>query len=159
MTGISFFLSWCFTSTETIRLITDGGRWGKREIIYLSLHCYHQNDSYIEVGRNESRFNVLLIVRDKVKRQCPQPTTFSKRRERRSGFEPKPFFLTILTPYRWAKPAHPPEFPARDNEVLKNNNKKTKKKTKQTDSCFTANSFHHKLEVILFLTKLTPSLP
>ena len=24
---------------------TDGRRWGKREIIYLSLHCHHQDDS------------------------------------------------------------------------------------------------------------------
>ena len=37
--------TWCITSTETIRLIRDGEkwgeevwRWGKREIIYLSLH-------------------------------------------------------------------------------------------------------------------------
>ena len=35
-------------STETIRLIRDGEkwgkgvwRWGKREIIYLLLHCHH----------------------------------------------------------------------------------------------------------------------
>ena len=31
-------------------------RWGKREIIYLSLHCHHQNDSCIKVGRDESHF-------------------------------------------------------------------------------------------------------
>ena len=44
--------AWCLTSTETIRLIRDGEkwgkgvwRWGKSEIIYLSLHCHHQNDS------------------------------------------------------------------------------------------------------------------
>ena len=41
-------------------------RWGNREIIYLSLHCHHQNDSCIKVGSNESHFNVSLIVRDKV---------------------------------------------------------------------------------------------
>ena len=32
--------------------------WRKREIIYLSLHCHHQNDSCIEMGSNESHFNV-----------------------------------------------------------------------------------------------------
>ena len=46
-------LTWCLTSTETIRLIKDGEkvgkgvwRWGKREreSMYLSLHCHHQND-------------------------------------------------------------------------------------------------------------------
>ena len=52
-------------STETTRLIRDGEngrkwdwRWGKREIIYLSLHCYHQNDFCIKVGSDESDFNV-----------------------------------------------------------------------------------------------------
>ena len=41
-------------------------RWGKREIIYLSLHCHHQNDSCIRVGSDESHFKVSLIVRDKL---------------------------------------------------------------------------------------------
>ena len=49
--------------------------WGKREIIYLSLHCHHQNDFCIRVGGDEIYFNVSLIVRDKVARQCPQTTT------------------------------------------------------------------------------------
>ena len=58
--------------TETIRLIRDGekgeGVWrcGKREILYLLLHCHHQNDSCIKMGSDESHFNVSLIVRDKV---------------------------------------------------------------------------------------------
>ena len=33
-------------------------RWGKREIIYLSLHCHHQNDSCIKMGSDETHFNV-----------------------------------------------------------------------------------------------------
>ena len=48
-----------------MRLIRDGenggkGVWrlGKTEIIYLSLHCHHQNDSYIKMGSDESHFNV-----------------------------------------------------------------------------------------------------
>ena len=52
-------------STETIRLIRDGEnweegvrRWGEREIIYLSLHCHHQNDSCIKMGSDESHFSV-----------------------------------------------------------------------------------------------------
>ena len=32
-------------------------RWEKREIIYLSLHCHHQNDSCIKMGSDESHFN------------------------------------------------------------------------------------------------------
>ena len=41
-------------------------RWGKREIMYLSLHCHHHNDFCIRWGSEESHFNVSLIVRDKV---------------------------------------------------------------------------------------------
>ena len=33
-------------------------RWGKRESIYLSLHCHHQNDSCIKMGSYESHFNI-----------------------------------------------------------------------------------------------------
>ena len=57
--------TWCLTSTETLRLIRDGenggrgfGGGGEREIIYLSLHCHHQNDSCIKVGNDGSHFNV-----------------------------------------------------------------------------------------------------
>ena len=34
------------------------GGGGEREIIYLSLHCHHQNDSCIKMGSDESHFNV-----------------------------------------------------------------------------------------------------
>ena len=37
-------------------------RWGKREIIYLSLHCHHQNDSSIKMGSYESTVNIVLNV-------------------------------------------------------------------------------------------------
>ena len=55
-------------------------RWGEREIIYLSLHCHHQNDSRIKMGSDESHFNVSLIVKDKVTRHCPETTTFERER-------------------------------------------------------------------------------
>ena len=29
-------------------------KWGDRDIIYISLHCHHQNDFCIQVGSNES---------------------------------------------------------------------------------------------------------
>ena len=52
--------SFCF-----IRLIRDGEnggkgvwRWKEREIIYLSLHCHHRNDSCTKMGSDESHFNV-----------------------------------------------------------------------------------------------------
>ena len=44
---------------------------------------------------------------DKITEQCPQTTTFLKRKESRSGIEPRSFRLPAsITPYRWAKPAH-----------------------------------------------------
>ena len=39
-------------------LIRDGEKEGKREIIYLSVHSHHQNDSCIKMGSDESHFNV-----------------------------------------------------------------------------------------------------
>ena len=51
---------------------------GKREIIYLLLHCHHQNDFCIKMGSDESHFTVSLIVRDKVAGQRPQTTTFEE---------------------------------------------------------------------------------
>ena len=78
---------------------------GKREVIYLSLHCHYQNDSCIKTGSDESHFNISLIVRGKVTRQCPQTTTFEEEGEpKRIRTEVPP--LTSLTPYRQAKPAH-----------------------------------------------------
>ena len=66
-----------------------------RDIIYLSLRgCHHQNDSCIKTGSDESHFNVSLIVRDKVTRQCPQITTFLKRKESRSEIDPEALLLT-----------------------------------------------------------------
>ena len=71
----------------------------------LSLHCHHQNDSCIKMGSDESRFNVSLIVRDKITRQCPETRIFEEKGEPKRIRTEVPL-LTILTPYRWAKPAH-----------------------------------------------------
>ena len=56
------------------------GRRGEGRLLYLSLHCHHQNDSCIKMGSDESHFNVSLTVRDKVTRQCPHTTPFKERR-------------------------------------------------------------------------------
>ena len=75
-------------------------RWGERgkEIINLSLHCHHQNDSCIKMGSDESNFNVSLIVRDKVTRQCPETTTFEENGEPKRIRTEVPL-LTNLTLY------------------------------------------------------------
>ena len=71
---------------------------GKREIIYLLLHCHHQNDSCIKMSSDESHFNVSLIVRDKVTKQCPQTTTFEQKGEPKRIRTEVPL-LTSLMPY------------------------------------------------------------
>ena len=65
----------------------------------LSLHCHHQNDSYVKMGSGESHFNVSLLVRDKVTNNVHKPQLL-KRKDSRSGFEPRFPLLTSFTPYR-----------------------------------------------------------
>ena len=56
-----------------------GIKLGKGDIIYIPLHCHHQNDSCIKMDSDESHCNVSITARDKVTRQCPQNTTFEER--------------------------------------------------------------------------------
>ena len=90
------------TSTETVRLIWDGEKGGRgytgrgRGRLYMWLHCHHQNDSCIKNGRDESHFNVSLIVTN---------TIFEEKGEPKRIRTEVPL-LTSLTPYREAKPAH-----------------------------------------------------
>ena len=67
-------------------------------MIYLSLHCHHQNDSCIKLGSDENHFNVSLIVRGKVTRQCPQITTFEEKGQPKRILT-EVLLLTSLTPY------------------------------------------------------------
>ena len=63
-------------------------------------HVYLLNTrmTCIKMGSDESHFNVSLIVRDKVTRQCPQTTTFEEKGEpKRYRTEVLP--LTSPTPY------------------------------------------------------------
>ena len=62
---VSDFL-FCFVSKATV---------GKRLRDIMHIGCHYQNDSYIKMGSDESHFNVSLIVRDQVTRQCLQTTT------------------------------------------------------------------------------------
>ena len=75
------------------------GCLGKSEIIYLSLHYHHQNDSCIKMGSDENHFNVSLNVRNKITRQCPQTITFEEKGEPKWIRTEVPL-LTSLTPYR-----------------------------------------------------------
>ena len=64
-----------------------------REIIYLSLHSHHQNDSCIKMGSEESHFNVSVGQSHK------NHNLFEEKGEpKRHRTEVLP--LTSLTPYR-----------------------------------------------------------
>ena len=52
----------------------------------------------VKTDSDESHFNVSLIVRDEVTRQCPQTTTFLMRKESRSGIEPRPLGPSAYQP-------------------------------------------------------------
>ena len=89
-----------------MRLIRDGEKGGRGyraggrgRLLYLSLHCHHQNDSCIKMGRDESHFNVSLTVRDKVTRQCPQTTILEVKGEPKQ-IRTEVLLLTSLPPYR-----------------------------------------------------------
>ena len=69
---------------------------GGGEIIYLSLHCHHQNDFRIKVGSDESHF---IFVRDKVTKQYPQTTSVEVKGEPKQIRTEVPL-LTSLAPYR-----------------------------------------------------------
>ena len=58
-----------------------------------------KNDSCIKMGSDESHFNVSLIVRDKVTRQCPQTTAFEEKGEP-TRIRTEVLLLTSLSHYR-----------------------------------------------------------
>ena len=71
------------------------------DYIYLSLHCRHQDDSCIEMGSDDSHFNVSLIVRGKVTRQCPETTIFEEKGEPKRIRTEVPLLTSLITtPYR-----------------------------------------------------------
>ena len=81
---------------------------GEREIIYLSLHCHHQNDSCIKMGSDESHFNVSVGSDGQShKTVSTNHNLFEEKGEpKRYRIEVLP--LTSLTPCHWAKPVHGP---------------------------------------------------
>ena len=75
---------------------------GGREIIYLSLHCHHQNDFCIKMGSDESHFNV-SVGSDGQSHDSGTVSTNHNLSEEKG--EPKRYRtevlpLTSLTPYR-----------------------------------------------------------
>ena len=62
----------------------EGGEGGEgvwrwvEDIVYLSLHCHHQNYSCIKVGSDESHFNFSVVSHGQGHRTVSTNTTFLK---------------------------------------------------------------------------------
>ena len=92
----------CLSSLPT--LMQKSGRSGgtaEREIVYLSLHCHHQNDSCIKMGGDEIHFNVSVgSDGQSLKTVSTNHNLFEEKGEPkwyRTEVLPR---LTSLTPYR-----------------------------------------------------------
>ena len=92
-----------------MRLIRDGEkgggwkgvwRWGEREIMYLSLHCHHQNDSCIKMGSDESRFNVSLGSDGQSNKTVSTNHNLFEEKGEPKRYRTEVLPLTSLTPYR-----------------------------------------------------------
>ena len=94
-------------STETIRLIRDGGKgvwmWGEREtIIYIliAIHCHHQNDFCIKMGSDESHFSVSVGSDGRSHRTVSANHNFSEEKGEPKRYRAEVLPLTSLTSYR-----------------------------------------------------------
>ena len=91
-----------------MRLIGDGKRGGGREygggeerkIIYLSLHCHHQNDSCIKMGCDESHFNVSVGSGGQSHKTVSTNHSLSQEKGEPKRYRTEVLPLTSLTPYR-----------------------------------------------------------
>ena len=66
---------------------------GNREIIYLSLHSHHQNDSCIKIGSDESHFNVSVGSDGQSHKTVSTNHNLFEEKESQSGIEPRSFRL------------------------------------------------------------------
>ena len=73
---------------------------GEKEIIYLSLHCHHQNDSCIKMGSDESHFNVSVGNDGQSHRTVSTNHNLSDEKGEPKLIRTEVLLLTNLTPYR-----------------------------------------------------------
>ena len=76
------------------------GGWGKREIIYVSLHCHHHNDPCIKMGSDESHFNVSVGSDGQSHKTVSTNHNLSEEKGEPKRYRTEVFLLTSLTPYR-----------------------------------------------------------
>ena len=79
---------------------------GEREIIYLSLHCQHQNDFCIKMGSDESHFNVSVGSDGQSHKTVSTNHNLFEEKGEPKRYRTEVLPLTSLTPYRWARPTH-----------------------------------------------------
>ena len=83
-------------------------RWGKREIIYLSLLCHHQNDSCIKTGSDESHFNVSVGIDGQSHRTVSTNHNFFEEKGEPKRYRTEVLPLTNLKPVlNWANVCSP----------------------------------------------------
>ena len=94
-------------STKNVRLIRGGenggkGVWrrGEREIIYLLLHCHHQNDFCIKMGSDESHFNVSVGSDGQSHKTVSTNHNLFEEKGQPKRYRTEVLPLTTLTPYR-----------------------------------------------------------
>ena len=82
----------------------EGGEWGmemgEREIIYLSLHCHHQNDFCIKMGSDESHFNVSVGSDGQSRRTVSTNHNLFEEKGEPKRYRTEVLPLTSLAPYR-----------------------------------------------------------
>ena len=77
-----------------------GGGGMEREIIYLSLHCDHQNDSRIKMGSDESHFNVPVGSDEQSHKTVSTNHNLFEEKGEPKRYRTEVLPLTSLTPYR-----------------------------------------------------------
>ena len=73
---------------------------GEREIIYLSLHCHHQNDFCIKMGSDESHFNVSVGSDGQNHKTVSTNHGLFEEKGEPKRYRTEVLPLTNLTPYR-----------------------------------------------------------
>ena len=73
---------------------------GGREIIYLSLHCHHQNDFCIKMGSDESHFNVSIRSGGQSHKTVSTNHNLFEEKGEPKRYRTEVLPLTSLTPYR-----------------------------------------------------------
>ena len=79
-------------------VVVVGG--GVVEIIYLSLHCHHQNVFCIKMGSDESPFNVSVGSDGQSHRTVSTNRNLSEEKGELKRYRTEVLPLTSLTPYR-----------------------------------------------------------